>query len=93
LVVGETKDVQANGFEELLAEGVFLRGVLVDGAIDFDDQVNGGAVEIDQKAVNGMLPAEFKIVELAVAQGLPEGVFARRWFVAHFTGQGFEFIP
>ena len=83
------QDADALVAEEGCAFGVvsFLRGMAV--AVDFDDKLQFGTVEIGDVGADGLLTQEFVAVELAVAQEfLPEGGFGWGGVLAVSAGEG-----
>jgi hypothetical protein len=53
------------------------------GPIHFDDESCGMAVEIDDKTVDDLLPAEMESVQLISAQGSPEDGLFRGHCLSH----------
>ena len=86
------QDADALPGEIFSALGVvgFLRGMAV--AVDFDDKLQFGTVEIGDVGTDGLLTQEFIAVELAVAQEfLPESGFGWGGVLAVGAGVGGEF--
>jgi hypothetical protein len=58
LFVLETNDPETLRFQKFLANSVFFSGVLVDLAVDFDNQTRLSAIEIHNKATDWVLPPD-----------------------------------
>nr|WP_264180715.1 hypothetical protein [Quatrionicoccus australiensis] len=87
VAVGVAEDTQALAFKEGRSFGIVLL-FCVTVAVDFDDQIESGAVEIDDVGANGFLPEEFVAEKLPVAQDfLPDQIFGRRWLLAVCAGE------
>ena len=69
-----------------LAVFVLVRLVGVDGAVEFDGEFVGGAIEVEDEGADGVLLAEAEVGELFVAEGLPEGAFGRGLVAAEVAG-------
>jgi hypothetical protein len=54
-------------------------------AVDLDDQTHFVTEKIRDERRPRVLPAEFESAELSVADALPEFLFGRRGFMAHFS--------
>ena len=90
--VGVAQDADAALLEEVRALGVvvFLRGMAV--AIDLDDELQLGAVEVGDIGPDRLLAQELVAVELAVAQELlPEGGFGGSGGLAVGAGECCQF--
>ena len=72
---------------------VFTGARYVNRSVKFDDQICGGAVKIDDKTIQWMLPAELKFVQSAAAQVLPKRGFSRRSVMPHAAGFRFQPLP
>ena len=58
--------------KELVTFQVTHRLGEVSGAVRFDDELGGFAVEVDNKGAQRMLASELRTVELSVAQKVPK---------------------
>lgn len=68
LAVGKANDGAAQ-FVEVRRAGLIVFNLLGVGiAIDLDAQFRFVAIEVDDEAINGMLPAKLEAVELSIAQ-------------------------
>ena len=63
--------------EPASALGIVLDLITMSVAIDFDDEFGGGAEEVDDEAVNGVLAAEVVGGELATAKVSPQALLCR----------------
>jgi hypothetical protein len=64
------------------SSGVLLGLVVVDGAIDFDDEVGSGAVEVENERPDRVLITEAESSDLSITQRIPEYSFGRRQLAA-----------
>ena len=58
LFVGEAQDAQPQAFQKRLPDRVLLARILVHRSVYLDDQAGLGAVEVHNKAIDGVLAAE-----------------------------------
>ena len=77
----------------VLLDGVVFLLLVVDGAVDFNDEAYGGAAKIRNEAVNGELATEFDAAHLFAPQTLPKLRFRGRRLLAHLPGQRLELGP
>ena len=89
LRAGKTKDAQPLAFQKGLADGVFLRRVLVNLAVDFDDEIVVRGEKIDDEAFDAVLAAEF-CARCLRSHMLPETVFGGSWRLPHLPRQRLE---
>ena len=73
LFVAEADHVVVDQLQRLGARLVplLLHRLVVDGAVDLDHQAGGRAVEIEDEAADGVLPAELDPAQLPVTECLP----------------------
>jgi hypothetical protein len=62
-VVGEAEDLEVVGGEVGVAFAVVLDLLVVDGAVEFDDEFGGGAVEVEDVGAEWLLAAEAEVVQ------------------------------
>ena len=86
----KSNDVITVRFELLRSIVVVFHLPIVNASIDFDDEFVGGAVEVEDEASDGVLVAEFEVVELAFFEGLPEDLFGGGEVFSEATGGGFD---
>jgi hypothetical protein len=60
LVVGHAEDTQASPGEHAITFRIVLDLLLVNGTVDFDDQTERMAVEVDDEAVDDLLTPKWK---------------------------------
>ena len=81
LFVSESDDFQTSSFEVQGSDGVVLDGFgrVVNCAIQFDDELGAGAVEINDVAIKCFLTQKSNTLELAVPHRLPKLVLGSSW--------------
>lgn len=62
-----------------------LVGKTVAATVEFHRELGGGAVEIEEVAAAGILPAEFELAETAVAEQTPQALLGIGGFFAKLT--------
>src|SRR5687768_6148465 len=75
-VVGEAQDMDATTQEGVGALDVVVLLVLMYGAVNFDDEPGGVAVEVGEEALDDLLPAELETVQSMAAQVLPKNALS-----------------
>ncbi len=78
LLVAEAEDAVAVGTEVLRSVGILFDLLVVDISVDFDNELAGSAVEVEDERINGVLPAKAEPVELVAAQRVPQDLLGRR---------------
>ena len=63
------------GFELVRSIVIVFHLLIVNAAIDLDDEFVAGTVEVENEVSDGMLVAGFEVVKLAFFEGLPEDLF------------------
>jgi hypothetical protein len=86
-VVGEAEDVVAAGGEGLGAVFVAVGLLVVDGAVEFDGEADGGAAEIEDEGADGVLAPEFEAGEATITEVGPEDVLGGCGVLAEKTGR------
>ena len=81
LFVSESNDFQTSRFEMQGSDGVVLDGFgrVVNCAVQFDDQLGAGAVEINDVAIKCFLTQESNTLELRVPHRLPKLILGSSW--------------
>jgi len=92
-VVGEAQHTQPLRLQELLANGVFFRCIVVNRPVNLDHQRRFRAVKVQDKAVKGVLAAELGPGQTAIAQLLPQPILRRGGIAPHLAGQRLEHLP
>ena len=82
LLVAAAKDAIAISFEMFGAGCVLPSLEIVDGAIDLNDQVGGGAVEVEHKWPDCVLAAKAQPSDLSAPQCFPKHPLGRRQLAA-----------
>jgi hypothetical protein len=77
--VGDAKHMEVATGEDEGALGVVPRRFCVGGAVEFDDQAGGRAVEVDDEAFDDLLPPEAVTADLLPAKRVPQHLFRGRW--------------
>jgi len=72
VIIGKAKHAQAAQRERRVSFCILLALLLVDRAVYFDHQRSSVAVEVDDEAINDLLPAEMKVEKASSAHLLPE---------------------
>ncbi len=67
LTILEAEHAQASGFEELLTNGVVFSRLFMDRPVQLDNQPCLRAIEVHDKSVDGVLPAELEPSQPAIA--------------------------
>jgi hypothetical protein len=90
LLVREAKDTPTQSFDLLLPMVVveLLVIIVVDIAVEFDDQPQRFAGEVGEVAADGVLASESQAVEARGAEVLPEDGFGARLPLAEIPGAG-----
>ena len=86
----EPNDVEATGLENSCSPRVLARLVSMDGAIDFDDEFERRAVEVDDESSDDVLTSKLEARELAFSYSAPELGLGWRGVASHLPGM-FEF--
>ena len=74
----EPNDVEATGLEDSCSPGVLARLVSMDGAIDFDDEFECRAVEVDDESSDDVLTSEPEWTQSSLLDGVNGGPRSRR---------------
>jgi hypothetical protein len=85
LFVAEANNAAAVLFKSFGAGSILSLLLIVNVAVDLDDKVTGGAVEIGNKSINRMLPPKLKPGQLSVSKLLPKPFFCRGQFLPQFS--------
>jgi hypothetical protein len=85
-VVGEADEVIAAGDQGLGTVFVALGLLVVDWAVEFDGEADGGAAEIEDEWADGVLAAEFEAGETAISEVRPEEFLRGRCLPAEQAG-------
>ena len=64
LLAGEAQDPEPELLEHLLARLISLRGLVMNGPVDLNDQSAFGAMEVDDESADRLLPAELEAPEV-----------------------------
>ena len=88
-VVGNAQDADREASEDLAAGQVVLAlvGVIVDAAVELEDEALRRAVEVDDEARDELPAAELEAVEGAVAEDLPRSRLGVGWRPAEAPGE------
>ena len=81
MFVSESDDFQSSSFKMQSSDGVVLDGFerVVDCAVQFDDQLGAGAVEVNDVAIKCLLTQKTNTLELRVPHRLPKLVLGSSW--------------
>ncbi len=91
LGIGEAQNLITVGFNHLGARLVIVFTGFVDGAIEFDREFDGGAIEVEDKAPDRVLAAKAESVYLFAFQGFPEVAFGGGHLLPEGEGGGLDF--
>ena len=75
MLIANAQNADPELLQQFAAALVALLHSIVDGSIDFDDQIKRGAVEIDDEAAHNLLPAKLHAEAAAIAKQVPCGLF------------------
>ena len=85
VVVADAEDVETASSEDAIALGIRLCLGCVDGPVHLNDQPCGGAIEVDDEAVDDLLPAKVQSIQTVTTQRGPEQPLGERHRPAQFA--------
>ena len=86
--VSDSEYLDVNLREGLVSSRVLLRMIIVDPAIDLDDQPVLGTVKVDDKAADDLLPPKLQPKTPPATQDLPGRLFRRRCLLTKTLREG-----
>ena len=92
LLIAEAQHLKTETFQKFLSKRVLLGCVLVNCAINFNNQIGFITEEIHDKAINGVLTAKLR-VQLSISESLPQMLLSSSWFAPHLSGKRFQLRP
>src|SRR5438128_594639 len=84
--VREAYNLHAADLKPAGAVEIVLLSIIVRRPVEFDDEQGFGAVEVEDRSLEGELPAELPPVQLTIAQPIPQELLRRRRFPPHRLG-------
>ena len=85
VVVGDAEDAEIAGGEDVIAFGIVVGLRAVNRPVDFEDKPGGGAIEVDDEAVDDLLPAEVEAFQTMGTERGPQYAFGGSQCCAEFA--------
>ncbi len=92
LIIPEPKHAIPILFQMFRSGFIVVHLLIVDIAVDFDDEALLGADKVNDVAFEGNLAAKTKTIELFATEGVPELFLCRSHTCSKLAGEGVEFF-
>jgi len=93
LLVAEAQYLQPQTLQKLLSHRIMLLREIVHRTIDLDDNAHLCSIEVNDEALDGMLPTHLDTSQPTTAQALPQYSLSLRRFTPHLPCNGLQLPP